>query len=224
MKLDLSSIEQIRSFALQFQEKFEALDILINNAGVLSFKRTTTSDGFESMMGINHLGHFLLTKLLLEQIKNSTQGQIVTVSSSSHKKGKIDFQDPHRQNTFSFMEAYGQSKLANILFTLELSERLKGSHATANCLDPGTVSTNIGVSRKNGTWAKSLHALMKPFVSSPIKGAETAIFLADSPDVERISGKYFNKKKVTPVSPEAQDKQLAARLWEWSEREVEAMI
>lgn len=218
MLLDLASIRSIRAFARQFQEKYETLDILINNAGVMSFKRATTLDGFESMLGVNHLGHFLLTNLLLDQIKKSEQGRIITVASSSHTKGKIDFQDPFRQSAFSFMEAYGQSKLANLLFTLELSERLKGTRVTANCLDPGTVSTNIGVNRQNGLWAKWLHALMRPFVQSPLQGAETAIYLADSPEVEGASGQYFQKKRVASVSADAQDKQLASELWEWSER------
>lgn len=220
MRLDLGSLAQIRSFAEDFLSTYKILDVLINNAGVMTFKRETTSDGFERMMGINHLGPFLLTNLLLDPLKRANQGRIVNVSSVSHKKAALDLNDPHREKSFSFMEAYGQSKLANLLFALELSERLKETRVTVNSLHPGTVSTNIGVDRNGGFWAKTAQNLMKPFVLSPLQGAGTAIYLADSPEVGDISDKYFQNKKTAPTSPQAQDKQLAEQCWAWSEREV----
>lgn len=219
-KLDLASLESISNFAVQFRYSFNQLDVLINNAGLLAVKRTVTKDGFESMMGVNHLGHFLLTNLLLEPLRAADQGRIVTVSSSAHKAGSIYFEDPHLIQKYSIVKGYAQSKLANILFTLEISERLKGSNVTANCLDPGPVSTNIGISRSNRFWGGLFHALMKPFVSSPLKGAQTAIYLATSPEVVGVTGQYFHKQRISKPSEAARDKRLASRLWEWSEREV----
>ncbi|MBW4840915.1 MAG: SDR family oxidoreductase [Paenibacillaceae bacterium] len=220
MKLDLGSLAQIRLFAEEFRATYDVLDVLINNAGVMTFKRETTSDGFERMMGINHLGTFLLTNLLLDPLKLANQGRIVNVASVSHKKANLDLSDPYREKSFSFMEAYGQSKLANLLFTLELSDRMKDTQVTVNSLHPGTVSTNIGVDRNGGFWAKTAQTLMKPFVLSPLQGAETTIYLADSPEVSEISGKYFQNKRITSTSPQAQNKQLANQCWAWSEREV----
>lgn len=219
-KLDLASLESIRNFAMLFRNSFNSLDVLVNNAGVLAVKRMVTTDGFESMMGVNHLGHFLLTNLLLDPLRNAQQGRIVTVSSSAHKSGSINFDDPHLIRKYSIVKGYAQSKLANILFTLMLSERLNGSNVTANCLDPGPVSTNIGVSRSNRFWGELFHSILKPFVSNPIKGAQTAIYLATSSEVDRVTGQYFHKQKISKPSAAARDKRLASELWEWSEREV----
>lgn len=220
MILDLASLESIRNFAKQSREKYQTLDVLVNNAGVLAVKRRITADGFESMLGVNHLGHFLLTNLLLEQIVSAAQGRIVTVASSAHTMGKIDFDDPHLENKYSLLKGYSQSKLANILFTLELSERLKGTNVIANCLDPGPVSTNIGVNRKQAFWGRVFHAFMKPFIPNPQKGAQTAVYLADSAEVAQITGKYFYKKKLKSPSSTARDPKLAKKLWEWSELQV----
>jgi len=219
MLCDLGSLPSIRSFAEQFSARFAKLDVLVNNAGVVTIKRQTTSDGFEAMMGVNHLGHFLLTNLLLKQLLLAPQGRIVTVSSGAHKVGKIDWSDPYLTKGFSVWRGYGQSKLANILFTKSLAERLKGTHATANCVHPGAVSTNLGVSRETG-FGKMIHAALRPFFQTSAEGARTAIHLASSPEVTGVSGEYFYKLKPAKVSGPAQDKALAEKLWTWSEHEV----
>ncbi|WP_020619951.1 SDR family oxidoreductase [Paenibacillus daejeonensis] len=219
MLCDLGSLESIRAFAEAYRERFQTLDVLINNAGVVAIKRQTTSDGFESMIGINHLGHFLLTNLLLEPLTAAPQGRIINVSSGAHKWGRIHWDDPNLQNGYNVVKGYGQSKLANILFTRELADRLKGTNVTANSLHPGAVSTQIGIDRKTG-FGKSVHALLRPFFLTPDEGAQTAIYLASSPEVARVSGNYFIKSKPATVTDRASDKQEAVRLWTWSEQQV----
>ncbi|GMX62866.1 SDR family oxidoreductase [Paenibacillus elgii] len=219
MQLDLGSLASVRAFAAAFDEQHDTVDALINNAGVVAVKRQTTADGFEAMMGVNHLGHFLLTNLLLEPLLRSPQGRVVTVSSGAHKIGNIHFDDPHLTKGYSVWKGYAQSKLANILFTKELAERLKGTKATANSLHPGAVGTHLGVDRATGFGGK-IHALLRPFFLTPEEGARTTVYLASSPEVSSISGEYFYRKRIAPVSARAQDMELARRLWAWSEQEV----
>ncbi|KEQ23465.1 SDR family oxidoreductase [Paenibacillus tyrfis] len=219
MQLDLGSLASVRAFAAAFDEQHDTLDALINNAGVVAIKRQTTADGFEAMMGVNHLGHFLLTNLLLKPLLRSPQGRIVTVSSGAHKIGNIHFDDPHLTKGYSVWKGYAQSKLANILFTKELAERLKGTKATANSLHPGAVGTNLGVDRTTG-FGRRIHTLLRPFFLTPEEGARTTVYLASSPEVSSISGQYFCLKRIAPVSARAQDMELARRLWAWSEQEV----
>ncbi|MGP4074790.1 SDR family oxidoreductase [Halobacillus sp. K22] len=218
MLCDLGSLESIRGFAEQFHKRFSKLDVLINNAGVVTTKRTTTADGFESMLGINHLGHFLLTNLLLEKIKSSEQGRIVTVSSGAHKAGKIHFDDPHLEKNFSVIKGYAQSKLANILFTRQLDDLLKNTSVKANCVHPGAVSTSLGINRDTG-FGKTIHSVLRPFFQTPAQGADTAVYLATFPDLTE-SGEYFYKRKIAERSELSQDKTLAENLWAWSEREI----
>ncbi|SFF57711.1 NAD(P)-dependent dehydrogenase, short-chain alcohol dehydrogenase family [Halobacillus alkaliphilus] len=218
MLCDLCSLHSIRQFAEAFYERFSKLDALINNAGIVTTKRTTTSDGFESMIGINHLGHFLLTNLLLEKIKRSEQGRIVTISSGAHKAGKIHFDDPHLKNNFSVIKGYGQSKLSNILFTIQLDELLQDTSIQANSVHPGAVSTSLGINRDTG-FGKTIHSVLRPFFQTPEQGADTAVYLATFPELE-VSGEYFYKRKIAERSKLAQDKTLAENLWEWSEREI----
>ncbi|MGI8314571.1 SDR family oxidoreductase [Halobacillus mangrovi] len=215
---DLASLQSIHRFNEEFNAHYSKLDVLINNAGVVSIKRTTTEDGFESMMGINHLGHFLLTNLLLDKIQCSKQGRIVTVSSGAHKAGNIHFDDPHLKRKYSVIKGYSQSKLANILFTLKLDEKLENTSVLVNCVHPGAVSTNLGVNRGSG-FGKTIHAMLRPFFLTPQQGADTAIYLATDPDL-KISGEYFYKRKVAARSERAQNKLLAKQLWEWSAEEV----
>lgn len=166
MQLDLGSLASVRAFAAAFDEQHDTLDALINNAGVVAIKRQTTADGFEAMMGVNHLGHFLLTNLLLKPLLRSPQGRIVTVSSGAHKIGNIHFDDPHLTKGYSVWKGYAQSKLANILFTKELAERLKGTKATANSLHPGAVGTNLGVDRATG-FGSRIHAFAAAVFPDP---------------------------------------------------------
>lgn len=219
MLCDLGSLASIHAFAEAFHEKYDVLDVLVNNAGIFSKKRQTTADGFEAMMGVNHLGHFLLTNLLLDAILRASQGRIVNVSSGSHKSGRIDFTDPYLTKGFSMWRGYAQSKLANIWFTRELGRRLAGTSATANSLHPGAVGTNIGVDRDTG-FGKTIQAMLRPFFLTPAQGAETAIYLASSSEVRTVSGEYFYKRKVAPTSARANDDEQAHRFWAWSEQEV----
>ncbi|WP_217559356.1 SDR family oxidoreductase [Paenibacillus sp. GbtcB18] len=219
MQCDLGSLRSIRSFAADFKSRYDHLDVLINNAGVVSLKRETTSDGFEVMMGVNHLGHFLLTNLLLGPLKRAEQGRIVVVSSGAHKIGKIRWEDPHLTKRYTVWTGYAQSKLANILFIKELAARLKGTAVTVNALHPGAVGTQIGVDRNTG-FGKSVLAMLRPFFLTPAQGAETAVYLAVSGNVSCATGEYFYRKKIAPVSARAKDKELAAKFWDWSAGEV----
>jgi retinol dehydrogenase-13 len=219
MLCDLGSLASIRAFVEAFLEKYGILDVLVNNAGIFTLKRQMTADGFEAMMGVNHLGHFLLTNLLLDAILRAPQGRIVNVSSGAHKSGRIDFANPYLTKGFSAWRGYAQSKLANIWFTRELSRRLAGTSATANSLHPGAVSTNMGVDRDTG-FGKAIHVVLRPFFLTSAQGAETAIYLASSPEVRTVSGEYFYKKKVAATSARAKGDEQARRFWEWSEQEV----
>lgn len=216
---DLASLDSIRNSASLFKERHTHLDVLINNAGVVSTKRHTTVDGFERMIGVNHLGHFLLTNLLLEKLQAAKQGRIITVSSGAHKVGDIHFPDPHLTNHFGLIKGYAQSKLANILFTNTLAALLADTNVTANSLHPGAVSTSLGVNRTTG-FGKGIHSLLRPFFQSPAEGADTAIYLATDPHISAISGAYFYKRQIASTSKRAQDRNLADSLWKWSKEEV----
>lgn len=219
MICDLGSLASIRSFASELLGKHPVIDVLVNNAGVVTIKRESTQDGFESMIGINHLGHFLLTLLLLNGLRRSKQGRIVVVSSGAHKIGRIHFPDPHLRKGFNVARGYAQSKLANILFANELAERLRGTPVTVNSLHPGAVATSIGVDRRTG-FGQSVHAMLRPFFLTPTEGSATAVYLAMSPEVAGVTGSYFYRCKKAPVSARAFDRELSKRLWEWSERET----
>lgn len=179
-------------------------------------KRHETKDGYELQFGVNHLGHFLLTNLLLDVLVSSAPSRIINVASGAHKVGKIHFQDINLKNNFNLIRAYSQAKLANVLFTYELSERLKGTGVTANCLHPGAVATQMGINRKTGFGTLITKAL-KPFFHSPEEGAATTIYLATSQEVSNVSGKYFYRKKSVQSSKLSYDKNLAKKLWQFSE-------
>ncbi|QNK55725.1 SDR family oxidoreductase [Paenibacillus sp. PAMC21692] len=215
MLCDLGSFADIRRFAAEFNSRGDALDVLVNNAGVVSLKRTLTKDGFESMIGINHLGHFLFTMLLLDRIKEAKQGRIVVVASGAYKAGRLNFNDLNLTKGFNVAKGYGQSKLANILFARSLAKRLVGTTTTVNSLHPGAVATNIGVSRETG-FGKSVHVLLKPFFLTPEQGSETALHLALSPEAKDASGEYFYKKQAQALTGKAADDESAERLWKWS--------
>ncbi|MDQ0115347.1 SDR family oxidoreductase [Paenibacillus harenae] len=219
MLCDLGSLASIRSFAEAYKEQYDRLDVLVNNAGVISLKRKTTKDGFESMIGVNHLGHFLLTHDLLEMLKAAPQGRIVNVSSGAHKAGHIHFNDPFLTKGYNVAKGYAQSKLANILFTKELAKRLAGTKVTVNSVHPGAVGTNIGVDRNTG-FGKSVLRMLKPFFRSPLKGADTAIYLASSEEGGASTGLYFIDRKPAQVSKRAADSELASKFWTWSEQQV----
>ncbi|KWW22051.1 short-chain dehydrogenase [Peribacillus simplex] len=219
MNGDLASIESIHHFAETFKANHDSLDLLINNAGVVTLKRQETKDGFESMLGVNHLGHFLLTNLLIDELKRSEAGRIVIVSSGAHKWGTFDFDDPYFHKGFNVVKGYGRSKLANVWFMKGLAKRLADTSVTVNALHPGAVATNIGVDRDTG-FGKRFIKLLVPFFRTPERGAQTAVFLATSDRVQTISGSYFYDEKEAPLSKLAQDDELVDRFWHWSEQQV----
>lgn len=217
MLCDLGDYESIRSFAAEFKKKFGKLDILVNNAGFISLDRQETREGVERQFGINHLGHFLLTTELMELMGEGSR--IVVVASGAHKAGKIHFDDINLTRGYNVVKAYGQSKLANVLFTRELARRLKDRGITVNCCHPGAVATNMGVNRETG-FGKTITGLLRPFFQTPAEGARTAVFLATDESVKEITGEYFYKCKIAKSSKRSHDMEAAARLWELSERMV----
>jgi NAD(P)-dependent dehydrogenase (short-subunit alcohol dehydrogenase family) len=212
---DLASAAGIRLFAADLRARIEALDILVNNAGAISPKRRETEDGFELQLGVNHLGHFLLTSLLLDLVKEA-RGRIEVVASGAHKIGRIHWEDLQLKRGYSAFGAYAQSKLANILFARELARRLEGTGVAVNSLHPGAVATSLGVDRETGFGGFAAR-LLKPFFLSPEEGADTAIYLASSPEVEGMTGLYFYRRKPIAPSRRAQDDEAARRLWALSE-------
>ena len=216
MVADLSSQASVRQLAQNFKQHYSRLDVLVNNAGVFNFQRMVTVDGLENTFATNHLGHFLLTNLLLDTIKTSAPSRIINVSSDASQSGKIDFDDLQGEKRYSVAKAYSQSKLANVLFTVGLAKRLQGTGVTANSLHPGLVATNFG--QNNGRLWGLVFRLVYLVGISPEKGAETQIYLATSPDVANVTGKYFDKKKPVEPNPAAKDDATVERLWKVSEQ------
>lgn len=216
---DLGSLDSIRNFAEEFTAKYPVLDILINNAGVVTVKRQLTVDGFEMDLGVNHLGHFLLTNLLLESLKRAEQGRIVVVASGAYKIGAMHYKDPTLSRGYNPAKAYARSKLANILFAKELAVRLKDTNVTVNSLHPGAVGTNIGVNRETG-FGRSVLKLLSLFFLTPEQGADTAIYLATEPELNEVTGQYYYRRKMKELTARAKDTQEAKRLWQWSLEQV----
>lgn len=220
-ELDLASLSSIHKFADDVNKNERFVDILINNAGIMRCPKMITKDGFEMQLGVNHLGHFLLTHLLLDKIKKSSPSRIINISSLAHTRGKINFDDLNSANDYDPGAAYNQSKLANILFTKELSKKLDGTGVTVNALHPGIVMTELG--RHMSAHKSALSGtLLKPFfwtiMKTPKQGAQTSIYCALSKDLENVTGKYFSDCKEKEVSEEANDEKIAKRLWLISEK------
>jgi NAD(P)-dependent dehydrogenase (short-subunit alcohol dehydrogenase family) len=213
---DLTSMESVRKLASDFKRKYQRLEVLINNAGGIVGERRTTVDGFEYTLALDHLSHFLLTLSLLDLIEASAPARIINVSSSAHALGRIDFEDLMGEKKYRPMKAYGQAKLANLLFTYELAGRLAGTGVTSNAVHPGTVRTNFGKGLK-GRWM-IISLIGRPFMINAEEGAETSLFVASSPEIAGITGKYFVKKKEKTSSKRSQDQAAAKRLWEVSSR------
>ena len=203
--------------ARTFVERNEPLDVLINNAGVINTRRILLDNGQEQMFAVNHLGHFLLTSMLLDALKRAEQGRVVVVASEAYRFCRgIRFDDLQWNTGFSAFPTYGHSKLANILFTRELAARLEGTRVTANSLHPGGVRSQLGA--QNTWYAGRILALVKPFLRTAEKGAETSVYLATSNDVRTTSGQYFYDCKPKKTKPSARDTDAARRLWTLSER------
>ncbi|KAL2084593.1 hypothetical protein ACEWY4_020111 [Coilia grayii] len=221
--LDLASLYSVREFAKEFIATEERLDILINNAGVMMCPRWVTEDGFETQLAVNHLGHFLLTNMLMEMLKKSTPSRVVNVSSIAHRGGKIDFDDLFfDKRPYSSLVSYRQSKLANVLFSRELHHRMGGSGVTSYSLHPGVIRTELG--RHVESWFPFLRTLlMLPsymFMKTPWEGAQTSIYCAVTEGLENKSGRYFSDCREKETSPEGRDDVAARRLWEVSARLV----
>ena len=219
---DLADLASVRRGAAEILEQAPRLDVLVNNAGLVLSDRRETVDGYEATFAVNHLGPFVLTNLLLDRMRESAPARVVNVASMAHASARkgIPFDDLQSRQRYSGMRVYGQSKLANILFTLELARRLEGSAVTANSLHPGTVRTGYGAEGDaRGFLALGLK-LSGPFFLTPARGAQTSIYLASSPEVEGVSGQYF--VKCMPVQPKApaRDAEAARRLWRVSEEMV----
>jgi NAD(P)-dependent dehydrogenase (short-subunit alcohol dehydrogenase family) len=214
MIADLESQAQIRKLAADFLATKKPLHVLINNAGVFNMKRELTSDGLEEVFAVNHLAYFILTLLLLERIKESAPARIINIASDLHKRATLKFDDLGGERSYGGMSSYGQSKLANIVFTYELARRLAGAGVTVNCVHPGGVATNLA--KNNGALATVAWKLIGVFMKSPEDGARTQIYLASSPEVEGVTGKYFIDSKEAPSSAESHDANVAKRLWEVS--------
>lgn len=217
---DLSSQKQIRRLAADFLASDRPLHVLFNNAGVVNLRREETEDGIETTFAVNHLGYFLLTRLLLERLRASAPARVVNTASDAYRYagGSLDFDDLSSRRQYSMMRAYGRSKLANILFTQELARRLAGSGVTSNCFHPGFVGSNFA--RNNGLIAGVVMTLLRPLARSNEKGAETGVYLCASPEVEVVTGEYFFDCRPRRLKSWARSEGDAARLWQESERLV----
>ena len=211
---DLSSQTSIRQFAVEFKTEFTTLDVLINNAGVIPPKRTETADGLETQFAVNYLAGFLLTNLLLDTLKASAPSRIINISSISHTSATINFEDLQSTQSYNPQHVYPQTKLGNILFTYELARRLDGTQVTANCLHPGVVATKLLNDYKE---ASPLVCLMNKFLyGTPENAARTPLYLASSPEIEGVTGKYFEKRRMVKSSRLSYDLAVADQLWQVS--------
>jgi NAD(P)-dependent dehydrogenase (short-subunit alcohol dehydrogenase family) len=217
---DLSSQESIRQLVEKFQRHYEQLHVLINNAGSVHLSRRETVDGLEMTFAVNYLAPFLLTNLLLDKLKASAPSRIVNVSSESHQSGYMKMDDLQLETNYRFMRAYGQSKLALVLFTYELARKLQGTGVTANCLHPGFVATNIGQSGIGYVGRSIVKLIFTSLGLSPEEGAKTSIYLASSPDVEGVTGKYFVKSIPIRSASISYDESLQRQLWDESAKLV----
>jgi NAD(P)-dependent dehydrogenase (short-subunit alcohol dehydrogenase family) len=214
---DLASQAAMRRVANEILERYPRVDVLVNNAGAMYSTRRLSPDGIELTWAVNHLAPFLLTTLLLERLKASEPARVITTSSGAHQNAEIPFDDLNAERAYPTMgyARYGETKLANILFTAELARRLEGTGVTANCVHPGFVDTGFNTNNSGlmrvGMWIAHL------FARRPERGAETLVWLADSPDVGGVSGRYFVDKRQVSPSAAAQDLESARRLWQVSE-------
>ena len=220
MLADLASQASIRQLAQNIQQRYQRLHVLINNAGGVYLSRRVTTDGLEMTFAVNYLAPFLLTNLLLEKLIASAPARIVNVSSESHRSGYIRMADSQLEKDYSIMRAYGQSKLALVLFTYELARKLQGTSVTANCLHPGFVATNIGQNGVGVVGRSITKLIFSTLGISPEEGAKTSIYLATSPEIEGVTGKYFAKSIPIRSAPISYDKTLQRQLWEESAKLV----
>ncbi len=215
---DLSSMADVRRLAETYKRKYSRLDVLVNDAGGIFATRQVTVDGYERTFATNHLAYFLLTNLLLEMLKASAPSRVINVSSAAHRGAELDFDDLQLEKNYSFggMKAYSQSKLENLLFTYDLARGLAGTGVTVNAVHPGTVATGFG-ENNNGPMKVGMQFLHR-FSLTPEQGADTVVYLASSPEVEGINGKYWVNRRQEVSSPASYDEEAQKRLWAVSEQ------
>jgi NAD(P)-dependent dehydrogenase (short-subunit alcohol dehydrogenase family) len=215
---DFASLASVRRAAAEFLAGHDRLHVLVNNAGLYLDERLLSQEGYEMMFAVNHLAPFLLTSLLLDTLRASAPARVVTVSSMAHQSGHIRFDDLNATRGFSGLRAYGDSKLANVLFSNELARRLAGSGVTSNSLHPGVIASNFAGGTSGLT--NLFFRLARPFLLSPEQGAQTSIYLASAPEVAGISGKYYDNKRPQSSSAESNSQDVQQRLWEVSAKMV----
>jgi NAD(P)-dependent dehydrogenase (short-subunit alcohol dehydrogenase family) len=212
---DLSSIEQVHELTRRFQEQFKRLDILVNNAGGFFLHRQLSVDGYEMTFALNHLSYFTLTILLLEMILESAPARIINVSSGSHRGQQLNLSNLHNKRRYSGFRAYGQSKLANLLFTYELARRLNGTQVTVNAMNPGFTYTAIW--HQSVGWLRPLISpIMRLIARSSVEGADTILYLATAPEIQSVSGKYFINRQEVESDARSYDESTARHLWQRS--------
>lgn len=216
MLCDLASNKSIRQFVEEFSAKYDRLDVLINNAGAGFNKRQVTEDGFEKSLAVNYLGPFLLTRELLPLLEQSAPSRIINLSSGMHTRAKIDFDDIQNERSYNGMRAYGSTKLMILMYTYELARRIAGTGVTANVVHPGFVATNLGANM-GGLGYRIGFRLMKPFQINAEKGAETSVYVATSPELEDVTGRYFAKGLERPSSEESYDEAAQKQIWDIAE-------
>ena len=212
---DLSSQTEVRRLAGEVLSAYPRLDVLLNNVGGFWAHRHVTDDGLEHTFALNHLAPFLLTSLLLERLMASAPARVVTVSSGAQGMGEIDFDDLMGERKYSGQRAYSQSKLANVMFTYELARRIEGTGVTATALHPGVTRTAFGAEDSARAMAPMI-AFLRPFMRSPERGADTAVYLSNSPEAEGITGRYFANRKARKSHESSYDTATTARLWQVS--------
>lgn len=217
MVCDVSLMSEVRRFAGEFTGNYDRLDVLINNAGAVFYKRQVTPESFERTLALNYLGPFLLTRELLPLLKSSVPSRVISLSSGLHKSGKVDFGDLQSEKDYEGMRAYRSAKLMVLMFTYELARRLEGSGVSVNAVQPGFAATNLG--RNSGSRLQSfMFGMMRPFQASAKKAAETSVYLASSKEVEGVTGKCFARMKETATAPASYDQQMQRQLWETTEK------
>ena len=218
LQADFASLSEVRRLAADLLERHASIDVLVNNAGLVTQRRELTEDGYEKTFAVNHLAPFLLTNLLLERLRHSAPARVITTSSGAHGGGRLNLDDLQGERSWSMMRAYGTSKLANILFTRGLAMRVDAAEVTANCLHPGVINTKLG--RGAGRLAGLVWTLGRPFFASPRRGASTIVYLATSEEGGEVTGGYYENSRPAGTSAAAADIELADDLWRESERLV----
>jgi NAD(P)-dependent dehydrogenase (short-subunit alcohol dehydrogenase family) len=215
LRADLSSLKEVRRLADEVLACTDRLHVLVNNAGATLLQRQLSADGLEATFATNHLAYFLLTGLLLPRLRESAPARIVNVASDAHRFGRLELDDLQSERRYRAMRVYARSKSANILFTQELARRIAGSGVSANALHPGGIRSNLG--RSDGKALEVVRKLVGLFLKTPEEGARTSLYLASSPEVEGVSGRYYAKCRERTPAAHARDPELARRLWERSE-------